>query len=260
MTARLLTWNIWGRFGNWRAREKAILATLTALHPDVVALQETWREPGISQASILAAELGCEHVESHPTVDLGLAAGLAILSHWPIRSANSVNLPDGGAPSEHRRVLRAHIATPTGLLAMHTTHLNSRPDHSHIRQAQVRHLLQYVEKAERLPLPPIFCGDFNAIPVAEEIRMLTGRASVPVSDLVFQDAWEVGGDESPGYTWSYRNPEAAKWRTGNCRIDYVFVGWQPGPGRILHAKVIEGDRPENVWPSDHFGLLVEIDL
>ena len=33
----------------------------------------------------------------------------------------------------------------------------------------------------------MLCGDFNAVPDAEEIRMLTGLTTVPVAKLVFID-------------------------------------------------------------------------
>ena len=33
---RLVTWNVWGRYGPWREREAAITATLAAAQPDVV--------------------------------------------------------------------------------------------------------------------------------------------------------------------------------------------------------------------------------
>ncbi len=39
-TVRVLTWNVWGRFGSWQAREAALIGTLKTLQPDVVALQE----------------------------------------------------------------------------------------------------------------------------------------------------------------------------------------------------------------------------
>src|SRR4051812_45210039 len=37
---RLLTWNVWGRFGPWEQRQTGIAAILAEQAPDVVALQE----------------------------------------------------------------------------------------------------------------------------------------------------------------------------------------------------------------------------
>jgi endonuclease/exonuclease/phosphatase family metal-dependent hydrolase len=41
---RVMTWNIWWRFGpRWRDRQPALLETLRQVDPDVVALQEVQR-------------------------------------------------------------------------------------------------------------------------------------------------------------------------------------------------------------------------
>lgn len=259
---RVLTWNVWGRFGDWPTRQFGIYHTLALLDPDVIALQETWRagdEP--SQAARLAEQLNHYHVDAHPHLYAGEGRGLAVLSRWPIRNHDSYPLPDGGAPTEHRLALHVDISTPDGTLPLWNTHLNWRPDHSYVRQAQVRALLEHIAKDGRSWLPPVLCGDFNARPTADEIRMLTGLSAVPVPGLVFQDAWDIAGDGGAGHTWSHANPEAAKERHGNARVDYVLVGWEPGRhGRILHAQVVEGQRPRQVWPSDHFALLAHLDL
>jgi endonuclease/exonuclease/phosphatase family metal-dependent hydrolase len=55
----------------------------------------------------------------------------------------------------------------------------------------------------------VVCGDFNAAPDSDEIRMLTGHSATASPGLVFYNSWEVAGDGSPGYTWSNRNPPAA---------------------------------------------------
>ncbi len=39
---RIMTWNIWWRFGPWVQREPAILQCIADLNPDVIALQEVW--------------------------------------------------------------------------------------------------------------------------------------------------------------------------------------------------------------------------
>ena len=40
----------------------------------------------------------------------------------------------------------------------------------------------------------MLCGDFNAEPDSDEIRMLTGLAAVAVPKQVFVDAWRACGD------------------------------------------------------------------
>ncbi|MCA1702361.1 MAG: endonuclease/exonuclease/phosphatase family protein [Actinobacteria bacterium] len=56
---RVLTWNVWWRFGPWRARMAAIAETLRRVDADLVTLQEVWAEPaGESLAGVLARDLG----------------------------------------------------------------------------------------------------------------------------------------------------------------------------------------------------------
>jgi endonuclease/exonuclease/phosphatase family metal-dependent hydrolase len=57
---RVATWNVCERFGPWEERWPAIVEELRALDPDVIALQETWREER-TQARLLADGLGYPH-------------------------------------------------------------------------------------------------------------------------------------------------------------------------------------------------------
>jgi hypothetical protein len=61
-TLRVMTWNVWGRFGPWKAREATLINTLKVVEPDIVALQECWCAPdGETQAAQLGQALGYHH-------------------------------------------------------------------------------------------------------------------------------------------------------------------------------------------------------
>ena len=49
-------------------------------------------------------------------------------------------------------------------------------------------------------MPPVLCGDFNADPVSDVIRFLTGNAAVKERSTYFQDAWGVVHGTG-GVTW-----------------------------------------------------------
>ena len=256
---RVVTWNLWGRGGPWEARLAAIGATLSALEPDVVALQEVWGEGSRHQAAILAGQLGFQHVYADRYTIDGVAVGNAILSRWPIARHEVRDLPAPVELEELRNVIRAEVDGPRGLLEIFTTHLNWRFDQSDVRQEQVRTLARFVSESERQAVPPIVAGDFNAVPDAEEIRMLTGRSAVPVPRLVFHDAWEAAGNVEPGFTWSNANPYARLDLEPDRRIDYVFVGWprRGGAGHVLSCRMIGGP-VDGVYPSDHLGVMAEL--
>jgi len=262
---RVLTWNLWWRFGPWADRQPAIAATLARLDPDVVCLQEVWASPdGPRQADQLAAALGGYHVVEGVGVGFDLAdhtLGNAILSRWPIRSHEVRRLPAPAGLDELRVVVRADIDGPRGPLEVFTTHTNFRLDQSDVRQHQVRGVCEFVAATTAArTYPPVLCGDFNADPGADEIRMLTGLTAVPVPRLVFLDAWAAAGDGGPGHTWRNANPFAAVDCEPDRRIDYVLVGYprDHGTGQIVTARVEATEPVGGLYPSDHCAVYAEL--
>jgi endonuclease/exonuclease/phosphatase family metal-dependent hydrolase len=263
---RIATWNLWWRFGPWEARQPAIEETIRRVDADVWCLQEVFAtRDGEDQAERLADVLGGYHVAHESRFDLDefeQSIGNAVLSRWPITSSEMRPLPAPDGLDELRCVVRADIDAPHFALEVFVTHLNWRMDQSHVRQEQVRAICEFVaETRDRREFPPVLCGDFNAVPDAEEIRMLTGRTTVPVPKLVFIDAWGAAGAGS-GTTWDNRNGFAAEEFEPDGRIDYVFVGYprDVGVGHVETASLV-GDEPvDGVWPSDHFGVCAEVRL
>ncbi len=256
---RVLSWNLGGRGGPWEARLGAIDATLRAVDPDVVALQEVWEEEGgRSEGAILAGALGFRHAYAIRYAIDGVAIGNAVLSRWPIAGFEVRPLAAPPELEELRNVVRADVDGPRGPLQIYTTHLNWRFDQSAVRQEQVRAVARFVAETRR-GCPLVLAGDFNAVPEADEIRMLTGRAAVPVPGLVFHDAWEAAGNLEAGFTWTNDNPYARMDLEPDRRIDYVFVGWpgKGGAGQVLGCRLV-GDPVDGVHPSDHLGVLAEV--
>ncbi len=257
---RVLTWNIWWRFGPWQRRQPAIATTLARIDADIIALQEVWGDQTTNLAAGLAAELGYQHVFA-PTMDIDETGfGNALLSRWPIKRHDSIMLYGKKETGEGRGALFAEIDGPRGLIPVFSTHLNWKFEHSHIRQRQVTDLARFVDSARPLSFPPIVCGDFNAEPQSEEIRMLKGLTTCPVEGLFFHDAWSVAGGTGAGMTWDNANPYVAVKLEPDRRIDYILVGWPEarGAGHILKCKVTGHEPVDDVWPSDHHAVLAEL--
>lgn len=258
---RVVTWNVWWRFGPWERRQPAIATTLAGLDADVVTLQETWEEePGVGQPQRLAADLGYDlaYAEGFRAGDHGF--GNAVLSRWPIASSDVRRLPAVEGKDELRTLLKAVIDGPRGELEIYTTHLNWRFEQSDIRQLQVRAIAEQIATSSTRTYPPVLTGDFNADPLSDEVRMLTGRAAVPVEGLVFHDVWEVAG-AGAGDTWDNANPFAARDLEPSRRIDYVFVGWpyaERGGGHPVAARVEGAQRVDGVVGSDHWAVYAEL--
>ncbi len=266
MTLRVMTWNLWWRFGDWKQRRRAIVDTIRAVNPDVLCLQEVWAksgEPGM--ADILADEFGHHAVSSTPIGRQDVGFTNAVLSRWPSSLLHDEALPRADGSPGHRRIVAASVATPWGAWPIASTHLDHRFDDSAGRQAQCRRLLELAATWRGEPtsdLPVIVGADLNAVPDSNEVRMLTGREP-GVSGIVFSDAWEQVGD-GPGVTWRRENPNAADSAWPNRRIDYLLVSWpRPKPVGNPVAAHLAGGGPvdvdgESVWPSDHAAVVVDI--
>ncbi len=257
---KVLTWNIWWRFGPWEQRQPAIATTLKRLDADIIALQEVWSDEATNQAAELAAELRYHHVFASSMDIKEFGFGNAFLSRWPITRQDSVILYGQKETDEGRLALFAEIDGPRGLIPVFSTHLNWRYEHSHIRQRQVEDLARFVDGMRPWSFPPVVCGDFNASPESEEIRMLKGLTVCPVEGLFFHDAWSVAGGDGSGITWDNVNPYVVEKLEPNRRIDYILVGWPEarGAGHIVDCRVTGNEPIGGVWPSDHHAVSAEL--
>ncbi len=262
---RILTWNLWWRYGPWQRRFDAIAQTLADIGPDVCGLQEVWGDGGENLAADLAARLGmhwCWAVAAKHNggSDDEVFIGNAILSRWPIIAQAEARLPASDA-GEGRVALHARIRAPSGALPMFTTHLTFEPGGSQARMAQVRRLAEFVaERATECDYPPVVTGDLNAEPYSDELRLLGGMLTAPaVPGLVLVDAWRYADPADPGFTWDRRNGYQARSVLPDSRIDYILVGLpRQGRGGVQSARLAGNAPVRDVWPSDHFAVLTDL--
>lgn len=259
-TLRIVTWNVWGRYGNWRERQVGIEEALFAAAPDIVCLAESWSGPDAKQADLVAQRLGFEHslfVGDWPQEDW--LSGIGLVSRWPLASHECRTLR-GEGDSGVGQVLFALIDGERGPIQVFVVMLDYPLDASAVRQGQVHQLAEFIQESARRRHPVILCGDFNAGPDSDEIRMLTGRMATAAPGLVFYDAWEMAGDGTPGLTWSNQNSLAAVALYPDRRLDYVFSAWPRlggagHPTRCERLGVLDADVPQL---SDHYGVVAEL--
>ncbi len=259
-TLKILSWNLWWRFGPWQERATAIISTLKNIDADVICLQEVWDDGDRNLAAELAAELGFHYVYAPGAKPNKVFMGNAILSRWPILRHEICGLFDPKGAEEMRVVIFAEIDGPRGKIPVFCTHLHWQMHHSHIRQRQVADLTAFIDSKRPWKFPPILAGDFNADPQAEEIRMLTGQTSCPTKNLVFHDAWAFLHPDKSGFTWDNANPYVAQEFEPDRRIDYIFAGWPRarGAGHVVSCEVAAVLAIDDVQPSDHYGVLAEL--
>ena len=276
-----MTWNLWWRFGDWRARREAVLTVLREHDPDVVGLQEVWADEDENLAHWLAERLGMVAAWSpspapqrwqrrlvsggaDPALAARLQFGNAVLSRYPVLEERSTRLPAGGHEDEGRTALQVVLDFPRRPLPFTTTHLNSSPAESAVRVAQVRELVPFVaERARRgQSYPPVLTGDFNAVEDSDEVRLACGyQTAGPVDGFVLVDSWRFAEPGANGLTWDRANPSVARVHQPSARIDYVLVGLAPftGEGSVRSIRRVAAEPVDGVWASDHAALLVELE-
>ena len=261
LLVRVVTWNLWWRFGPWEARAGAIESVFRELDADIVCLQETWVDDDGGQAGALGEVLGLHAtIGDGPRFD-GLGMTNAVLSRRPPISSASVVLPDEHGAPTHRRATIVTLATDDGEpeLVVVSTHLEHRFNRSATRCAQVEALQRMLHADHHDNRVVIVGADLNAQPDADEIRVLDGRRA-PAAPLVLVDCWAIAGDGTAGFTWRAANPYLAEANWPNRRLDYILVS-APRPvgfARPLRAQLAGTDPVDNVTPSDHAALVVDM--
>jgi endonuclease/exonuclease/phosphatase family metal-dependent hydrolase len=277
-TVRAVTLNLWGESPPFPRRLELVIEELGRLAPDIVALQEVRQVPGSvpNTAATIADALGLGHVFVRTVEWGGGDEGLALLSRFPLRESGHSRLPHP-LPADERVALwglyelpdlRDAEGQPATVLAA-TTHLTYRMTHGIQREDQAaavdQTLIDVLARQPQRPAVTLLMGDFNAAPDADELRFLRGLHTVQGRRTYYQDAWLVQPQPPTvaGHTWARRNPYTHKLRflEADRRIDYIFVGPAARDGRGLVKEcrvVLDAADGSGVFPSDHFGLLAEV--
>jgi len=174
---RVMTYNI--HHANPPSKEdiidvEAIIKTIKAEDPDLVALQEvdvnTQRSGKGNQAQLIGDALGM-HVFFGKAINFEKGEyGVAILSKFPILDSKVYRLPTVEETNGEPRVLATiDIELPDGRpVRFGSTHLDAQ-------KADTNRLLQIqkiVEIAEKVKMPFVVAGDFNATPGSAVIDIL----------------------------------------------------------------------------------------
>ena len=246
MSFSILTLNLWNISEPLEPRYRALAAGLEKLHPDIVCLQEVYRDPssGRSQGELIAemANLMCRVEES----------GLAILCREPLIRSCSAALPQfAGDPS--RFVLMAEFQIEHRPLLVINTHLAYRPEMVDERRQQVRALMAVIKQhyPARRDIAKIVCGDFNDVAGSPAVRAVVSVVAG------FRDVFAECRPNDPGFTYSPRNPYVERSWTIDERIDYVFASPHLKPENC--TTVFDGVGGLD-FVSDHFGVYCRLEF
>jgi endonuclease/exonuclease/phosphatase family metal-dependent hydrolase len=257
---RVASWNVWANFGAWRDRYKSIAATLKRAAPDLVLLQEVWRDDAFDAVDFLASALGFHAAAAIDWFEpMTLHCGAAIVSRWPISGVDTL-VPPAAHPAGSGLFQAADIAGPRGGILAVNAMLAWRPDHSDIRQAQATALGAWIKQRRRRGEAVVLGGDFNAAPDSDEMRAFTGQTKVTAPGLVFHDAWAATRPGEPGHSWSRSNPHTRPAALPDRRIDYILSAWggPNGLGEPIAAGLLGDGGAGGDVASDHYGLWADL--
>lgn len=223
---RVVTYNIKRGLGNDNKTDLSRSAhVLRALVPDFVGLQEvddrTGRSGGVDQAAELGKQLKMHHAFA-PFMDYqGGRYGLAVLSKYPIKSAEIVHLPTGNEP---RVALIAAIRLPNGRdLKLVNIHLDWVSDDG-FRFLQATKLREFLDG---LTTPYILLGDFNDKPDSRTVKLL-GEGAI-----------EARKPQDDHFTFASDKPEI--------EIDFIFAfpqsNWLFENVRVIDEPLVSDHRP-----------------
>jgi endonuclease/exonuclease/phosphatase family metal-dependent hydrolase len=271
---RVLTFNVWNEEGDTH-RIDMINREIHRLSPDLIAFQEVVERRGRNQLQQLIRGLNF-----HATHQTSLQAyvppfadrfsGNAVATRWPHKPVELLDLRLAGVTDVPWATVAVVVELPErGEMLFIGATTSWRLAAESAREQQVVAIAD-LDARHRRKLPTVIAGDFNAAPDASSIRFLTGLQSLAGRSVHYQDAWRVAGDW-PGYTWTVDNPNASagidqivRQRNHHRGIDYVFIGsWDAHPNaycRVEAATLALHEPVDGIWPSDHFGVVVDLNV
>jgi endonuclease/exonuclease/phosphatase family metal-dependent hydrolase len=271
---RIVTLNVWNTEGG-AGRLRAINRELQRLKPDLIAFQEVVQNQKVNSLDILldGMQLQRTHQADLQSFEPPFAdryGGSAVATRWPHRAVDvlDLRLPDAADVPWATLAVVVQVPGEGELLFIGATAAwRFGAEAARERQAVA---VTDLDARHRCPLPTIIAGDFNANPDSASIRYLTGRQSLAGQSVCYHDAWSVAG-EGPGHTWTVDNPNAKRGADEivrqpgyRGRFDYVLVGsWDAHPkarATVTSAKLAFDQPIDGIWASDHYGLVVDIEV
>jgi endonuclease/exonuclease/phosphatase family metal-dependent hydrolase len=264
-TVRVLTYNIYGHSSRWPERRRVLAAGLRALHPDLVAFQETIATGGYDQVTdLLGDDFHVIHSRSRREED---GWGVSIASRWPIGAVRELDLnvtPRTAGFACTTLLAEIRVPDPIGPLLFVNHFPNWQLELEHERELQAVVAARAIEETVAgRDLHVVLVGDLDAEPDAASVRFLTGKQALGGTSVCYRNAWDRAHPGEPGHTFTARNPLVTEtnWDWPFQRIDHILVrcGEHGGPTLAIAACELAFDEPiEGVWASDHFALVADL--
>lgn len=243
------------KFDTLADRVELLAEQLDLLSPDIVTLQEVpWTSSTGSTVRYLAEKTGMNYVYLPANGNRQLiffTEGEAILSKYPLKEIEYVELLPRAGFFEHRVALKATVVFPFRDLHVVSTHLTN--GERIVNQAQARELAEFASAFKYGAV--VVAGDFNAAEDTPEI-----------SDM--EDGWidtyRYTHPARSGFTCCLEpSTGSQKNSKPDKRIDYIFLSPAGERNIFITDSQLVFDHPfwndgQQLWISDHLGILTTI--
>jgi len=238
-----MTLNTWGNSGPYQDRWNFFLEELKMYTPDVLCLQEVF-------GPVLIEKI--KESFSYPYILLAYEAGLVIMARFPVGEHQVLKYKTiSSNEQENRQAILAKLEIKGKQLAIANTHLSWRAEDEGVRHQQVKELLQViVDKRDTV----LLAGDFNDTPGSAPIKEIEKAGYVNLLRLLYP--------HNENITWDNQNPfiQTHSVKFQNRQIDFLFLHKKLlTPNLVKSCDIIfNRPNPNGIYPSDHYGVLVEI--
>jgi endonuclease/exonuclease/phosphatase family metal-dependent hydrolase len=273
---RILTLNLWQTYGAWADRRSVLIKGLRAVDPDLVAFQESIKTNDYDQViDLLGPGFNVVHQKARDPNGMGIS----IASRWPLGEVQDVDLQvtprTEGFPAG-ALIVQVFAPNPIGPMIFVNHFPNWQLNFERERELQALAAARLIEyRARQTNQQVVMAGDLDADPDSSSIRFWSGRQSLGDISICYRDAWESTHpkdrqEEDSGHTFTPHNPLVKEQVVRDTRpfrdwpfrrIDYIFVRFGEHGGGAFDIKACGRffDEPvDNVWASDHFGLIADL--
>lgn len=243
---KVATLNLFNRMGEWEQRFPLVVEQLRALSPDVIGLQEV--DLGIDQGMQISREANKDLDRPHYRIKHATSPGqrAATFAIGTLARIECVEHEMLDLMTFDRIAQRMVYEVDGQRFALVNTHLHHPVDAPDERVEQIEHLLDWLDRQEKLPL--VVLGDFNAY---------EGEKAVAIMKARFRSAHEAAHGREPEKTWP--TPVNTWDNSPAGTLDYIYVSPE---FRVVDAG-LAFDRPSSdnpdLYPSDHLGLFAVLE-
>lgn len=173
-SVKIATYNIWKDDGNFPDRIYDLSTQLRSKKLDIICFQEDFNCDEFSSSKFLNIELDFNYITTNTRKKLRnkvlSSSNLTILSRYEVKLLDEVYFEKDHDEERAFQIIEVALKKEKILLVnTHLSHISSKT-----RINQIEEILNYLKKYDNYDLT-LFCGDLNAQPNSNEIKLLRNK-------------------------------------------------------------------------------------